>query len=237
MLRFAIIWLVALAALALLPPSADAGPASCTVSRVVDGDTFDCTDGTRIRMLQINTPESNECGGAWATSALANIFLRPGTVARLEYDAVTVDRYGRTLAAPIVRGTDGGDYNISIVMVYVGLAKSAYYGDNSKFLTWAQNSETWARNAGWNMWKLGGPYNGGTDCGGSGAAPAPAPPAPAPPPPPPPGNNCHASYPDFCIPPPPPDLDCPDIGRKRFTVLAPDPHGFDGDHDGVGCES
>lgn len=58
---------------------------------------------------------------------------------------------------------------------------------------------------------------------------------PAPPPPPP--ANCDPSYPDFCIPPPPPDLDCGDISRKRFTVLQPDPHNFDADKDGVGCES
>ena len=49
--------------------------------------------------------------------------------------------------------------------------------------------------------------------------------------------NCHPSYPDFCIPPPPPDLNCGDIGYKNFTVLPPDPHGFDGNNDGVGCES
>jgi Protein of unknown function (DUF1524) len=54
-------------------------------------------------------------------------------------------------------------------------------------------------------------------------------------------GNCAASYPDFCIPPPPPDLDCADIGRHNFTVLwnvpDPDPHHFDGDKDGIGCES
>ncbi|MEX0640879.1 MAG: thermonuclease family protein [Nitrosopumilaceae archaeon] len=50
-------------------------------------------------------------------------------------------------------------------------------------------------------------------------------------------NSCDPSYPDFCIPPPPPDLDCKDIPQKRFTVLQPDPHGFDGDKDGIGCES
>lgn len=27
------------------------------------------------------------------------------------------------------------------------------------------------------------------------------------------------------------------VGRQDFTVLEPDPHGFDGDNDGVGCES
>jgi len=50
-------------------------------------------------------------------------------------------------------------------------------------------------------------------------------------------GNCDLSYPDFCIPPPPPDLDCGDIGYKNFTVLPPDPHGFDGNNDGVGCET
>ena len=50
-------------------------------------------------------------------------------------------------------------------------------------------------------------------------------------------SDCDASYPDFCIPPPPPDLDCGDIPQKRFTVLQPDPHRFDGDKDGIGCES
>jgi hypothetical protein len=49
--------------------------------------------------------------------------------------------------------------------------------------------------------------------------------------------NCDSSYPDFCIPPKPPHLNCPDIGSKNFTVLQPDPHGFDRDKDGVGCES
>ncbi len=231
------VFVMAVAALAVVVPAwhAEAVPASCTVERVIDGDTFVCTSDIHIRMLQINTPESNECGGAWATSALANIFLKPGTEVRLEYDAVTTDRYGRTLAAPIVRGTDGTDYNISIVMVYVGLAKAAYYGDNAKYLDWANNSETWARNAGWNMWKPGGPFNGGFDCGG-GQPVVPPPPAPAPAPVDP-GGDCDPAYPDVCIPSPPPDLDCPQISDRRFTVLPPDPHGFDGDDDGIGCES
>lgn len=50
--------------------------------------------------------------------------------------------------------------------------------------------------------------------------------------------NCEPSYPDICIPLPPPVLDCSDISSKNnFTVLFPDPHGFDDDYDGIGCES
>jgi hypothetical protein len=51
-----------------------------------------------------------------------------------------------------------------------------------------------------------------------------------------PAQNCHPSYPDFCIPPPP-DLDCEDVNDSDFTVLPPDPHRFDREGDGLGCES
>jgi len=50
-------------------------------------------------------------------------------------------------------------------------------------------------------------------------------------------NNCDPSYPTVCIPSPPPDLDCGEIGYSNFKVLQPDPHRFDGDKDGIGCES
>jgi micrococcal nuclease len=50
-------------------------------------------------------------------------------------------------------------------------------------------------------------------------------------------GNCDPSYPTVCIPPPPPDLDCGDIPYRRFQVIGSDPHNFDGDHDGIGCES
>ena len=36
---------------------------------------------------------------------------------------------------------------------------------------------------------------------------------------------------------PPPDLDCSDISYNDFKVLPPDPHRFDGEGDGIGCES
>lgn len=49
-------------------------------------------------------------------------------------------------------------------------------------------------------------------------------------------GNCHPSYPTVCIPPPPPDLNCDDIPYRNFTVLPPDPHNFDGNSDGIGCE-
>ncbi|MDP9354667.1 MAG: thermonuclease family protein [Chloroflexota bacterium] len=67
--------------------------------------------------------------------------------------------------------------------------------------------------------------------------PAEQPPVVAPPAEAPATGGCDPSYPGVCIPSAPPDLDCGQIGYRGFTVLPPDPDGFDGDGDGVGCES
>jgi len=52
-----------------------------------------------------------------------------------------------------------------------------------------------------------------------------------------PQNQCDSSYPSVCITPYPPDLDCGEIEYSNFKVVQPDPHRFDGDKNGIGCES
>lgn len=49
-------------------------------------------------------------------------------------------------------------------------------------------------------------------------------------------SRCDPSYPTICIAPNSPDLDCGDIPYRRFQVIGSDPHRFDGDNDGIGCE-
>lgn len=61
---------------------------------------------------------------------------------------------------------------------------------------------------------------------GTYVAPAPAPRVSA---------NCDSNY-SGCVPLVSYDLDCPDIGFS-VRVLGSDPHRFDGDGDGYGCES
>jgi hypothetical protein len=70
---------------------------------------------------------------------------------------------------------------------------------------------------------------------GPGPSPAPSP-APAPPPSPAPVRRCDPNYSGACVPPYPPDVDCADIGTTVY-VIRDDPHGLDGDGDGVACES
>jgi uncharacterized protein YraI len=52
-------------------------------------------------------------------------------------------------------------------------------------------------------------------------------------------GECDPSYPDLCIPPGSADLNCDyvfGLGLSAITVYPPDPHGFDGNGDGIGCE-
>jgi len=49
---------------------------------------------------------------------------------------------------------------------------------------------------------------------------------------------CDRSYtPALCIPSPPPQLECTDISYRNFFVRPPDPHVFDGNLNGIGCET
>ena len=49
-------------------------------------------------------------------------------------------------------------------------------------------------------------------------------------------EGCDSSYPEICITTYSAKLICADIPFRNFTVLLPDPHGFDSDGDGTGCE-
>ena len=184
-----------------------------TVTRVVDGDTVHVRIGSRderVRLIGINAPEVGECDAAKATTLARQ--LAQGRAVKLVGDATqaTRDRYGRLLAYVwIVNGPDLGYQELAR-----GYARVYIYDRPFKRLAAYQRAEEIGRDRTDSIWRA--------------CSTAPAPP---------PAKNCDPSYPTVCIPPPPPDLDCADIPYKDFKVLPPDPHHFDGDHDGIGCES
>jgi hypothetical protein len=49
-------------------------------------------------------------------------------------------------------------------------------------------------------------------------------------------EGCDSSYPEICITIYSAKLSCGDIPFRNFKVLLPDPHSFDSDGDGIGCE-
>lgn len=71
---------------------------SCTIRRVVDGDTFVCRDGRRVRLLLIDAPELDQRPYGDSARAVARRLLPPGTSVRLEIDVQPEDRYRRLLA-------------------------------------------------------------------------------------------------------------------------------------------
>jgi micrococcal nuclease len=210
------------------------------VASITDGDTFRTGSGERVRLIGVDTPEVDQdaCFATEATAALTRL-IPPGSEVVLVGDVEPTDRFGRTLAY-VHRAADGLDVNLELARL--GVAVQLTVPPNVARSEAIGRVVAEARDAGRGLW-------GG--CATTTAAPVPATttPAPAPPPPPqpvvpsapppaaPPSGACHPSYPTVCIPPAPPDLDCPQIPHRRFTVVGDDPHGFDGDHDGIGCES
>lgn len=224
-----------------------AGTQKGVVEKVVDGDTIwvriDEPGGPltphathKIRLLEIDTPETVDpsrsiaCFGAEA-SAFAKQQLTAGSAIYLLADEQDRDRYGRFLRYAWM--ANGEFYNEQAIRL--GYARAVLYPPNDMYIELMRAAEAEAKAANRGLW--------GSSCLAGSSIPRPSP-NPVPPPlqafgrP---AGSCHPSYPDFCIKPAPPDLDCPDVGRKGFTVRHdvpdPDPHGFDGDKDGVGCES
>ena len=77
-----------------LPPGEDK-----TVKSVIDGDSFELTDGAKVRLIGIDAPdvETSDCFSAEATSHLKELLPADKGV-RLVYDTTRTDRFNRTLA-------------------------------------------------------------------------------------------------------------------------------------------
>lgn len=82
------------------------GEVPCTVSRVIDGDTFSCVQGgRRVRLLGIDAPESGQWMGPLATD-MARALMPIGTRMRLVLGARSTDEFGRTLAWAYVESSN-----------------------------------------------------------------------------------------------------------------------------------
>jgi len=192
---------------------------SAAVTRVIDGDTIEVSIGGRtmtVRYIGIDTPETVAPGqsvGCYGPEASArNKALVDGKTVELEQDVSETDRFGRLLRYVYV-----GDEMVNEVLVLGGYAQVSTFPPDVRNADRFLAAQQVAQDADRGLW-------------GACLAPTPAP-SPT-------SSDCDPSYPTVCIPPPPPDLDCPDIPYRRFQVLPPDPHRFDGsDKDGVGCES
>jgi endonuclease YncB( thermonuclease family) len=144
------------------PPPPPPSPNNCTVQFAIDGETVQCADGSRVRFIGVGSPLGNEPGADWAR-AVTQWFLAGKTIT-LEKDAAETDQFGSRWAYPHVVGTNGNDYNISVLLIYVGVARHIPEAPNLKHNDWLAASQTWARVACWNMWDGGNPWAGESGC-------------------------------------------------------------------------
>ena len=197
------------------------------MTHVIDGDTIEVTiDGTtsRVRYIGIDTPENGDT--ASLASSYYNRQLVEGKAVILVKDQSETDQYGRLLRYVIV-----GNTFVNYQLVIKGYADtSTFPPDVACVDTFIAAKQTaWKNRLG--LWALEPttpplpapvipiPSSGGSSTGGQNR------------------GNCDPNYPTVCIHPYPPDLDCGQIPYRNFSVPGADPHGFDGNDDGVGCET
>lgn len=165
------------------------------------------TGNYKIRLSLTNTPEINQPGSSQATLFTEKLCPVGSSILIDQDDLQPVDKYGRVLAKVYC-----GDKDLNSELLYNGYANiMTQYCSTSEF-----SGENWAQEYGCAPKETPQPTTTPLQTD---------------------ENNCDSSYPAVCIPSPPPDLDCGDIPFTNFQVLQPDPHRFDGDKDGIGCES
>lgn len=93
------------------------------VSRIIDGDTFEATDGARIRLCGIDAPEKRERGGSAATEFLRSIIAGQALTCVPPSRSRLCKGPDRSYARLVMqcRLPDGRD--VSALMVSVGHAK------------------------------------------------------------------------------------------------------------------
>lgn len=124
------------------------------VSRVVDGDTIELENGSKIRYIGVDTPESVdprrgvECFGKEASER--NRALVEGRAVRLESDVSDTDMYDRLLRYVFV-----GDLFVNEYLVREGYARASSYPPDVKYQTLFREAEREAREMKRGLWADG----------------------------------------------------------------------------------
>jgi micrococcal nuclease len=208
---------------------------SAKVISTGDGDTLRVNSQGKnltIRLACIDAPESSQRPWGQQSATKLKQLLPPGQAVQIR--EVEKDRYGRVVAELFV-----GSQSVNLQMVSQGQAVVYRSYLNACAATQAQylQAEAQAKQKRLGFWNQSNPvmpwdFRRGRQTNNQQPARSNSTPKPV-------SNtrqNCSPAYPNVCIPPAPPDLNCSDISYRNFQVLPPDPHHFDGDRDGVGCE-
>jgi micrococcal nuclease len=125
--------------------------AHCVVRQIADGDSFRCSDGRRVRLIGIDSPERTQRpSGSKAQHALLGM-LPPGSGVLLEHDVRLTDRYGRLLAYVWV-----GPTLVNEAMVRGGWAVLYTVPPNVKYAERFRRAQNEARTRGAGLWAQNG---------------------------------------------------------------------------------
>ncbi len=120
----------------------------CTVSRVVDGDTFYCADGLKVRLIGIDAPERAQGRASRESTAALRRMLPVGAKVRLEGDVGPRDRHGRALAYAWA-----GDSLVNEALLRHGWAFLLTVPPNVKYVTRFERAQKAARAARTGLWR------------------------------------------------------------------------------------
>jgi micrococcal nuclease len=221
---------------------------SVDLINVNDGDTIEVwLNGRRerVRLVGIDTHEvgggyqQEECYGPEASRFLKAL-LNIGGDLWIEADVEDRDQYGRLLRWVWADFGTGEVYLLNEALLRAGFAERYRDTPNKRYLDELLDAEAFAQDYQLGLWAACDmPHrraSSGQQTGSSRSTESRVPTAVTEPAGDADRTDCDPSYPDVCIPPFPPDLSCADIPYDHFRVLPPDPHHFDGNGDGIGCE-
>jgi micrococcal nuclease len=115
------------------------------VSEIIDGDTIKLTNGERVRLIGINTPERGQPYYQKATEKLEELI--GSNPVRLEADKEDEDQYGRWLRYIYVNDTF-----VNLEMVKSGYATAYEFQPNVKYSDKFKEAEQMARNSELGIW-------------------------------------------------------------------------------------
>lgn len=133
-----------------LPAGRPGTATPATIEYVHDGDTLFLTDGTKVRLLGIDTPEIGEnleCYGDEATALLRSM-LPEGTEVSVLADVEPLDEFGRSL---LFVYTEGGQL-VNLTLIERGAAEAVVLEPNLLFADELEAAEDAAQSAGIGMW-------------------------------------------------------------------------------------
>ena len=128
-----------------VPPAL--GPDESLVVRVIDGDTVELADGSRVRYLCIDTPERGE--PFYAEASERNRELVEGKGVRLEPGVEDIDKYGRLLRYVYVEGVF-----VNAELVSGGYARTLIFDEDEPHAELLRQLEAEAKAANRGLWAL-----------------------------------------------------------------------------------